>query len=277
MTDIWICHFLECFTILLNEKMTLHDLKELSPSFGSVIIQFQQIIDQKNKILRSKEKSGMQKKKEISELQYQGGSIENLHLAFRIAEGLLKEGGDDCDLSIDNVEEYVGLVYDAFFGKGIQPIVQSFKEGFAKFFPIENLKCFRSSELDLVICGVSDAKYWDKSELAAMPFELANGYNSNSNAILMLIDVLSELHHERQRKFLTFLTGSPRLPIGGFKNLKPLIKISRKESFNNTNTDLPSANTCFNHLKLPSYTEVAIMREKIIFAIENGSNSFDLS
>lgn len=145
----------------------------------------------------------------------------------------------------------------------------------------------------MVICGVSEAKYWHKSELSTIPFELANGFNSNSSAILMLIDVLADLTHERQRKFLTFLTGSPRLPIGGifgcplyifsyilndigFKNLKPLIKISRKESSHN-NSDLPSANTCFNHLKLPNYTHISIMREKIIFAIENGSNSFDLS
>ena len=62
----------------------------------------------------------------------------------------------------------------------------------------------------------------------------------------------------------------------GFKNLKPQIKISRKESSNN-NTDLPSANTCFHHLKLPNYTSVEMMREKIIFAIENGKNSFELS
>jgi len=265
------------YKLLLNERMTLHDLKELSPSFGSVIIQFQQIVNQKNSILQNKAKSEIQKRKEINELQYEGGSIENLHLNFRIAEGLLKEGGDDCYLSIDNIEEYVRLVYDSFFGSGIQSMIQAFKEGFTKFFPIENLKCFGSEELDVVICGVSEAKYWLKSELTALPFELANGYNSNSNAILMLIDILAELSHERQRKFLTFLTGSPRLPIGGFKNLKPLIKISRKESFNNANSELPSANTCFNHLKLPNYSEIAIMRDKIILAIENGGNSLDLS
>jgi len=265
------------YKLLLNERMTLYDLKELSPSFGSVIIQFQQLIDQKNSILQDKSKSEVQKKKEVSQLKYEGGSIENLDLTFRIAEGLLKAEGDDCYLSIDNIEEYVKLVYDAFFGSGIQPMIQSFKEGFIKFFPIEHLKCFGPEELDVVICGVSEAKYWLKAELSALPFELANGFNSTSNAILMLVDVLAELSHERQRKFLSFLTGSPRLPIGGFKNLKPLIKISRKESFTNVNTDLPSANTCFNHLKLPNYSEIAIMKEKIIFAIENGTNSFDLS
>jgi len=271
------------YKLLLNEKMTLYDLKELSPSFGSVILKFHQIVLQKNAILKDKSKTEAQKKKEISQLKYEGGSIENLDLNFTIAEGILKEGGDDCYLSIDNIEEYVRLVYDAFFGLGVECLIQSFKEGFTKFFPIENLKCFAPEELDAVVCGVSEAKYWAKAELSTMPFELANGFNSKSTAILLLIDILAELSHENQRKFLTFLTGSPRLPIGGFKNLKPLIKISRKESNEkssnghfNPDDELPSANTCFNHLKLPNYSEFGIMKAKIIFAIEN-ARGFELS
>jgi hypothetical protein len=59
--------------------------------------------------------------------------------------------------------------------------------------------------------------------------------------------------------------------------LKPLIKISRKESSGNNVIDLPSANTCFNHFKLPNYSDATIMRQKLLFAIENGQNSFDLS
>lgn len=57
-------------------------------------------------------------------------------LIFSNKLGLLKEGGDDCDLSIDNLEEYVRLVYEAFFGSGVQMMIQSFKDGFSKFFPI---------------------------------------------------------------------------------------------------------------------------------------------
>jgi hypothetical protein len=55
------------------------------------------------------------------------------------------------------------------------------------------------------------------------------------------------------------------------------MKISRKEWSGNNNIDLPSANTCFNHLKLPNYTDPLVMREKITFAFLNGQNSFDLS
>lgn len=41
------------YKLLLKERMTLQDLQELSPSFGSVIIEFQKIIDQKNAILQN--------------------------------------------------------------------------------------------------------------------------------------------------------------------------------------------------------------------------------
>lgn len=44
------------YKLLLGERMTLQDLFELSPSFGSVIIQFQKIVDQKNAILQNKTK-----------------------------------------------------------------------------------------------------------------------------------------------------------------------------------------------------------------------------
>jgi E3 ubiquitin-protein ligase TRIP12 len=41
--------------------------------------------------------------------------------------------------------------------------------------------------------------------------------------------------------------------------------------------DLPSVMTCANYIKLPAYSSKAIMLERIMYAIREGQNSFDLS
>lgn len=42
-----------------------------------------------------------------------------------------------------------------------------------------------------------------------------HGYNAESRAIRMLVDILASYNREEQRLFLQFVTGSPRLPTGG--------------------------------------------------------------
>jgi hypothetical protein len=67
---------------------------------------------------------------------------------------------------------------------------------------------------------VTDSKYWDPAEFASLPFELANGFTPTSKCILMFIDLISSFTRDEQMKFLTFLTGSPRLPLGGMIHVK---------------------------------------------------------
>lgn len=42
-----------------------------------------------------------------------------------------------------------------------------------------------------------------------------HGYHENSRAVKYLLEVLTELNTDERRKFLLWVTGSPRLPIGG--------------------------------------------------------------
>jgi E3 ubiquitin-protein ligase TRIP12 len=42
-----------------------------------------------------------------------------------------------------------------------------------------------------------------------------HGYHENSRAVKYLLEVLTELTPEERRKFLLWVTGSPRLPVGG--------------------------------------------------------------
>jgi E3 ubiquitin-protein ligase TRIP12 len=42
-----------------------------------------------------------------------------------------------------------------------------------------------------------------------------HGYNLDSKSIRNLLHVMSELNGVQRREFLQFVTGSPKLPIGG--------------------------------------------------------------
>jgi len=74
-----------------------------------------------------------------------------------------------------------------------------------------------------------------------------------------------------------FLTGSPKLPIGGFKSLQPKLTIVRKETEGLADEYLPSVMTCVNYVKLPNYSSQDITTTQIRRAIEDGQGSFHLS
>ena len=85
--------------------------------------------------------------------------------------------------------------------------------------------------------------------------------------------------NEQQRLFLQFVTGSPRSPVGGVRSLNPPLTIVRKtfESTESPDHFLPSVMTCVNYLKLPDYSSIDIMREKLLTAAREGQQSFHLS
>ena len=81
----------------------------------------------------------------------------------------------------------------------------------------------------------------------------------------------------QQRQFVTFVTGSPRLPVGGLASLNPRFTIVKKSDEGPADQYLPSVMTCATYLKLPEYTSKDILRAKLTVAMAEGSGSFHLS
>ena len=91
---------------------------------------------------------------------------------------------------------------------------------------------------------------------------------------------MSELDHEARRKFLQFVTGSPRLPNGGFASLDPKLTVVMKKPLNameNPDEILPSVMTCQNYVKLPSYSSYQMLKQRFEMAYNEGCNNFTLS
>jgi E3 ubiquitin-protein ligase TRIP12 len=69
------------------------------------------------------------------------------------------------------------------------------------------------------------------------------------------------------------------LCITGFKSLTPLLTVVCKASEPPYTSDdyLPSVMTCVNYLKLPDYSSLEILRERLRVAVREGQGAFHLS
>lgn len=70
-------------------------------------------------------------------------------------------------------------------------------------------------------------------------------------------------------------TSCSRAPLLGFRYLQPPFTIARQraddEQARNDDEYLPSASTCFNVLRLGTYSSKAALRDKLLQAVESGA------
>lgn len=205
--------------------------------------------------------------------------IEDLSLSFVLPgypEYELIPHGSDTIVTADNVDIYISKVVENFVFRGVYHQVKAFVNGFSEVFPISSISIFTSDELKEIFG--SSQEDWSREALADA-IKPNHGYTHDSITIERLINVLMNLSVDNRRNFLKFLTGSPRLPIGGFKSMRPEFTVVRKYAEDNLTSDdyLPSVMTCVNYLKLPDYSLEAIMYRKLIDAITEGADAFHLS
>ncbi|XP_078167041.1 E3 ubiquitin-protein ligase UPL3-like [Carex rostrata] len=169
---------------------------------------------------------------------------------------------------------------------GIARQMEAFRTGFNQVFDVTSLQIFSPNELDHLICG--HRELWE-AETLVDHIKFDGGYTAKSPVIVNLLEIMAEFSPEQQHAFCQFVTGAPWLPPGGLAALSPKLTIVRKHPSNVTSTptrtratestdeDLPSVMTCANYLKLPLYSTKEVMYKKLLYAINEGQGSFDLS
>jgi E3 ubiquitin-protein ligase TRIP12 len=194
--------------------------------------------------------------------------VEDLGLSF-ILPGYdnieLKLNGKDTDVTVHNLQEYIDLVMHFTFHETIKVQLSAFKKGFNSIFPIESLKPFSTtSELEDMICGTQrNEEEWTNGESLLLCIKTAHGFHHKSDQFLYFIRFITELDFNERRKFLKFITGSPRLPNGGFNSLDPRLTVVMKKPLDpadNPDHILPSVMTCQNYVKLPRYSSFEILK-----------------
>ncbi|KAL8741772.1 MAG: hypothetical protein Q9190_005662 [Brigantiaea leucoxantha] len=259
--------------------LSLGAVKTVDSQLAASLKLVKQFANEKLKIAEKRHMSAASKTRATREIEIRGAKIENLGLDFTLPgypSIELVPNGSDVPVDIENVASYVDKVVDMTLGSGVQRQVDAFREGFSQVFQYSALKAFTPTELVMLFGRVEED--WSIETLLDS-IKADHGFNMDSKSVRNLLQVMSELDVQQRRDFLQFVTGSPKLPIGGFKSLTPMFTVVCKPSEPPYTSDdfLVSVMTCANYVKLPDYSDIDILRKRLLTAIQEGQGAFHLS
>lgn len=198
--------------------VSFRHLKALDSIFGDSINELREYSARKERIKNNKNIDDQIKERQLEGCCLRNGAkVEDLFLFFVIpgTEVELKPKGKDIQVNEDNLPEYLNLILDVMLNKSVEKQISAFKKGFNKIANISYLQVLKSDEVELIVWGNNDDdKEWTSQNLKENIIP-AHGYNETSNTYLNIIEYMIKLNKNQRRQFLTFVTGSPRLPLGG--------------------------------------------------------------
>uniref|UniRef100_A0A672ZN51 E3 ubiquitin-protein ligase n=1 Tax=Sphaeramia orbicularis TaxID=375764 RepID=A0A672ZN51_9TELE len=229
---------------ILNKPLALKDLESIDPEFYNSLMWI--------------------KDNDIEECGLEMFFSVDKEILGEITTHELKPGGGDIQVTEENKEEYIRLVAEWRLSRGVEEQTQAFFEGFNEVLPQQYLQYFDAKELEVMLCGMQeiDLGDWQRNTIY-------RHYARSSKQIVWFWQFIKEMDNEKRMRLLQFVTGTCRLPVGGFADLmgsngpqKFCIEKVGKENW------LPRSHTCFNRLDLPPYKSYEQLKEKLMFAIE---------
>lgn len=186
-------------------------------------------------------------------------------------EVALKQGGATIPVTEKNKKEYVQLVTELRMTRAIQPQIDSFLSGFHEFIPQALVQMFDEFELELMLSGLPEINIEDWRRYTEY-----SGYDDACPQIQWFWEVVEELSQQDRVLLLQFCTGSSRVPFGGFSNLGggggpqkfTISQVTYQPQL------LPTASTCINLLKLPEYSSKSELKERLMVALQCGSQGY---
>ncbi|KAK9513166.1 hypothetical protein VZT92_026726 [Zoarces viviparus] len=187
----------------------------------------------------------------------------------------LKPGGTSILVTQDNKAEYVQLVTELRMTRAIQPQINGFLQGFHTFILPSLVQLFDEYELELLLSGMPeiDVQDWCRNT------EYTSGYDTQEPVIQWFWEVVNSLSQEERVLLLQFVTGSSRVPHGGFAFLmggSGLQKFTVAAVPFSSNL-LPTSSTCINMLKLPEYPSQEVLRDRLLVALHCGSYGYTMA
>jgi len=204
-------------------------------------------------------------------LEYEGDVESHFGLTFQVeyeagfgemCSEALGDYSKDEPVTNDNRADFVELYVKNLLEDRIRSQYDAFAKGFYKMCHGPVLSMFRAEELEDLICG---SRLLDFEELERHT-AYDDGFTRDSATIINFWSVAHELSEEQKKLFLSFVTGSDRVPLKGLANLRPRFVISRNGPHSER---LPTAHTCFNHLLLPDYNTREALLKRLLTAINN--------
>ena len=224
------------FKKLVGQSCTLADLKVLHPALGS----------------------GLQKL-----LDYDGDVeatfCRNFVIERRGVTIPLCPDGHDIPVTNANRRDFVNRFVAYVFDVSCQRQMFHLSRGFHLVAGGNALSLLRAEEVELLVRGSPEALNLD--DLKAVCEYEAN--TASEPVVTWFWQYFERIVPTRQRKLLSFITGSDRIPATGTVDLKFRITVDKHARTNR----LPVAHTCFSQIVLPRYPSAAILEDKLDLAM----------
>uniref|UniRef100_A0AAQ4P934 E3 ubiquitin-protein ligase n=1 Tax=Gasterosteus aculeatus aculeatus TaxID=481459 RepID=A0AAQ4P934_GASAC len=229
---------------MLNKKLILKDLESIDSEFYNSLIWIRD--------------------NNIEECSLEMYFSVDMEILGKITSHDLKPDGTNVLVTEENKEEYISLMAEWRFSRGVEGQTKAFLDGFNEVVPLQWLQYFDEKELEVMLCGMQevDLQDWQRNTVY-------RHYTRNSKQIIWFWQLVKEVDNEVRLRLMQFVTGTCRLPLGGFAELmgsngpqKFCIEKVGKDTW------LPRSHTCFNRLDLPPYKSFDQLKEKLLFAIE---------
>uniref|UniRef100_A0A672NHC2 E3 ubiquitin-protein ligase n=1 Tax=Sinocyclocheilus grahami TaxID=75366 RepID=A0A672NHC2_SINGR len=179
---------------ILNKPLALKDLESIDPEFYNSLIWI--------------------KDNNIEECGLEMFFSVDKDILGEVTTHELKPDGGNIQVTEDNKEEYIRLVAEWRLSRGVEEQTQAFLEGFNEVLPQQYLQYFDAKELEVMLCGMQeiDLVDWQRSTIY-------RHYARSSKQIGWFWQFVKEIDNEKRMRLLQFVTGTCRLPVGGFADL----------------------------------------------------------
>lgn len=233
------------FKKLVGKKLTIDDLVDLQPDF-------------------------------VTQIKDYDGDWADIGLAFETTiqslDGTnitveLKPGGSNIDVTNDNIDEYISLYCDYYMNKSIEGPYRQFEAGFKQVVEAggnqlkscETIKSLSFDELSELVCGRHKFD-WENLKRS---IKYSPPYDYNSQTIVHFWEIFDEFTDDQKKDLYTFITAFKTAPVGGLRSVSITI------SYSGETTKFPTAHTCNLMLVLPDYKNKKLLKEKLLYCIEN--------
>lgn len=176
-------------------------------------------------------------------------------------------GGGDIAVTNQNKTRYIHLVANYYLNTQIRSQCAAFRAGLNDIIDVRWLHIFNEPELQVLISGKSGQI--DVEDLKANA-KYAGGYFAMDKRVMWFWQALASFTPSEQAAFLRFTTSCQRAPSLGFSSLTPAFCV-QKIPIRSDDELLPSSSTCFNTLKLPTYSSFKVLRAKLLISISSGA------
>ncbi|XP_075584307.1 NEDD4-like E3 ubiquitin-protein ligase WWP1 isoform X4 [Pelecanus crispus] len=183
---------------MLSKKLTIKDLESIDTEFYNSLIWIRD--------------------NNIEECNLEMYFCVDMELLGKVTSHELKSGGSNILVTEENKEEYIGLMAEWRFSRGVREQTKAFLDGFNEVVPLQWLHYFDEKELEVMLCGMQevDLADWQRNTVY-------RHYTRNSKQIIWFWQFVKETDNEVRMRLLQFVTGTCRLPLGGFAELMVMV------------------------------------------------------